>query len=305
MSAPGAALIEARGVGVRLDGRGILTGIDLDVRAGEILALVGPNGAGKSTLLSVLSGDASPNEGEVTLLGRPIGDYRALELARLRSVLTQANAVSFPFRVIEIVQMGRNPWMRSSTVDDDRDAVIRAVEAADVEHLLGRRFTSLSGGEQARVSLARVLAQSTGIVFLDEPTAALDLRHQEEVMRVARGLAAQGRAVVVVVHDLSLAGAYADRIALLDSGRLDALGTPLEDGEQGGSDDGCALSGGSGACDDVKVRGGDHESGDEEPNYDYDWDPELGYCNPVVSAGDAQLRDPRGGKFSNRIFRGG
>ena len=228
MSAPGAALIEARGVGVRLDGRGILTGIDLDVRAGEILALVGPNGAGKSTLLSVLSGDASPNEGEVTLLGRPIGDYRALELARLRSVLTQANAVSFPFRVIEIVQMGRNPWMRSSTVDDDRDAVIRAVEAADVEHLLGRRFTSLSGGEQARVSLARVLAQSTGIVFLDEPTAALDLRHQEEVMRVARGLAAQGRAVVVVVHDLSLAGAYADRIALLDSGRLDALGTPAE-----------------------------------------------------------------------------
>jgi iron complex transport system ATP-binding protein len=228
MSAPGATLIEARGVGVRLDGRGILTGIDLQVRSGEILALVGPNGAGKSTLLSVLSGDASPSEGEVTLLGRPIGDYRALELARLRSVLTQANAVSFPFRVIEIVQMGRNPWMRSATADDDREAVVRAVEAADVEHLLGRRFTSLSGGEQARVSLARVLAQSTDIVFLDEPTAALDLRHQEEVMRVARGLAAQGRAVVVVVHDLSLAGAYADRIALLDSGRLDALGTPAE-----------------------------------------------------------------------------
>ena len=89
MSAPGATLIEARGVGVRLDGRGILTGIDLQVRSGEILALVGPNGAGKSTLLSVLSGDASPSEGEVTLLGRPIGDYRALELARLRSVLTQ------------------------------------------------------------------------------------------------------------------------------------------------------------------------------------------------------------------------
>ncbi|MER3389358.1 MAG: heme ABC transporter ATP-binding protein [Microcella sp.] len=228
MSARGAPLIEARGVGVRRDGRSILSDIDLQVRAGEILALVGPNGAGKSTLLSVLSGDALPDQGQVTLLGRPIGDYRALELARLRSVLTQSNAVSFPFRVIEIVQMGRNPWMRNSTPDEDREAVIRAVEAADVEHLLGRRFTSLSGGEQARVSLARVLAQSTDIVLLDEPTAALDLRHQEEVMRVARDLAAQGRAVVVVVHDLSLAGAYADRIALLAEGRLDALGAPAD-----------------------------------------------------------------------------
>ncbi len=224
----GAAMIEARGIGLRLDGREILTDLTLDVHAGEVLALVGPNGAGKSTLLSILSGDSRPSAGEVTLLGRPIGHYRAVELARLRSVLTQSNAVSFPFRVIEIVQMGRNPWMRTSTVDEDREAVIRAVQSADVEHLLGRRFTSLSGGEQARVSLARVLAQSTDIVFLDEPTAALDLRHQEEIMRAARALAARGRAVVVVVHDLSLAGAYADRIALLDNGRLDALGAPAE-----------------------------------------------------------------------------
>jgi len=225
-SGAGAVVIEARGVGVRLDGRDIIAELDLEVRAGQILALVGPNGAGKSTLLSVLSGDARPSEGQVSLHGRPIDQYRTLELARLRSVLTQANTVSFPFRVIEIVQMGRNPWLRVSTADEDREAVVRAVQAADVEHLLGRRFTSLSGGEQARVSLARVLAQSADIVFLDEPTAALDLRHQEEIMRVARDLAAQGRAVVVVVHDLSLAGAYADRIALLDHGRLDAFGAP-------------------------------------------------------------------------------
>ncbi len=221
-------VIVARGVRLTRDGREILTGIDLDILPGEVLALVGPNGAGKSTLLSVLSGDQDPSAGSVELLGRPVGAYRPLELARRRAVLSQANAVSFPFRVIEIVQMGRSPWLRTAELADDQAAVLEAIRATDIEHLLGRRFTSLSGGEQARASLARVLAQRTPIVFLDEPTAALDLRHQEDVMRVARGLAAEGRAVVVVVHDLSLAGAYADRIALLDHGRLDAVGTPHE-----------------------------------------------------------------------------
>lgn len=222
------AVVIARDVRVRRDERDILTGIDLDVRSGEVLALVGPNGAGKSTLLSVLSGDLRPTDGSVGLQGRAISSYRPLELARQRAVLSQANTVSFPFRVIEIVQMGRAPWLRTAELHDDEQAVSAAVEATDIAHLLGRRFTSLSGGEQARVSLARVLAQATPIVFLDEPTAALDLRHQEDVMRLARRLAAEGRAVVVVVHDLSLAGAYADRIALLDHGRLDAVGTPAE-----------------------------------------------------------------------------
>jgi len=225
---PNGAVVTARGVGVQRDAREILVGVDLDVIAGEVLALVGPNGAGKSTLLSVLSGDLDASVGTVELMGRPVGAYRALELARRRAVLTQANVVSFPFRVVEIVQMGRSPWLRTAELADDQQAVLEAIRATDIEHLLGRRFTTLSGGEQARVSLARVLAQTTPVVFLDEPTASLDLRHQEDVMRLARELAAQGRAVVVVVHDLSLAGAYSDRIALLDGGRLDAVGTPLE-----------------------------------------------------------------------------
>jgi iron complex transport system ATP-binding protein len=222
------AIVTARGVGVRRDDREILSSIDLEVRSGEVLALVGPNGAGKSTLLSVLSGDLTPAVGTVELDGRPIGSYRPLELARRRAVLSQANVVSFPFRVLEIVQMGRSPWIRTAELADDQAAVLEAIEATDIAHLLGRRFTTLSGGEQARVSLARVLAQRTPVVFLDEPTASLDLRHQEDVMRLARELAAIGRAVVVVVHDLSLAGAYADRIALLDAGRLDAVGSPAD-----------------------------------------------------------------------------
>jgi iron complex transport system ATP-binding protein len=220
--------ISATDVGVAIEASVILESVSIDVVAGEVLALVGPNGAGKSTLLGVLSGDRRPTSGTVLYDGTPVRSLRHLELARLRAVLTQENAVSFPFRVREVVEMGRSPWGRTPALQDDETEIAHALEATDVTHLADRRFTSLSGGEKARVSLARVLAQHTGIVFLDEPTAALDLRHQEDVMRTARVLARQGRAVVVVLHDLSLAGAYADRIALLSGGRLVTVGTPDE-----------------------------------------------------------------------------
>lgn len=220
--------IAASGVGVTIDGHEILRDVSLEIHAGEVLALVGPNGAGKSTLLSVLSGDVRATAGSVEIDGRDILSVRHLELARLRSVLTQENQVSFPFTVAEVVEMGRSPWARTGSGDDDAAAIAAAIEATDVAHLVTRRFTSLSGGEKARVSLARVLAQQTSTVFLDEPTAALDLRHQEDVMATAAQIARGGRAVVVVVHDLSLAGAYADRVALIARGRLESVGAPAE-----------------------------------------------------------------------------
>jgi len=220
--------IRATEVSVAIDGHDILSGITIDIVAGEVLALVGPNGAGKSTLLSVLGGDVRPGSGVVVVEGRDIRSYRHLELARLRSVLTQENQVSFPFTVGEVVAMGRSPWARTASADDDESAISEALGAADVRHLADRRYTSLSGGEKARVSLARVLAQRARTVFLDEPTAALDLRHQEEVMACARALAADGIAVVVVLHDLSLAAAYADRVALIAHGSLRAVGAPVE-----------------------------------------------------------------------------
>jgi iron complex transport system ATP-binding protein len=224
----GQNLIDAHGVGLVIDGHRILHSIDLGVAAGEVLALVGPNGAGKSTLLSVLSGDVAPTEGSVTVAGRDLGSYRHLELARERSVLTQDNQLSFPFTVGQVVLMGRSPWARTANFEDDELAVAEAMVAMDIDQLATRRYTSLSGGEKARVSLARVLAQRTQIVLLDEPTAALDLRHQEDVMHAVRGIAATGRAVLVVVHDLSLAAAFADRIAIVDHGALVAVGTPGE-----------------------------------------------------------------------------
>jgi iron complex transport system ATP-binding protein len=215
-------------VGVSLGGRPVLEDVTFDVRPGEVLAVVGPNGAGKSTLLAVLSGERSPDSGSVTLDGRALAEFSPLDLARRRAMLTQENSLSFPFRVREVLEMGRSPWARTPQLADDERALADAAALADVEHLLDRRFTELSGGERARVSLARVLAQETPLVLLDEPTAALDLRHQEEVLVIARSLADAGRSVVVVLHDLSLAGAVADRVALLAAGRLVALGSPRE-----------------------------------------------------------------------------
>lgn len=223
-------MIHASSITVELDGRVVLRDVSLSVAPGEVLALVGPNGAGKSTLLSVLSGERTPSSGLVEVsvdgAGRDIRTFSPLELARIRAVLTQDNALSFPFRVGQVIAMGRAPWTRTSELARDSAVIAAAAAQADVAHLANRRFTELSGGERARVSLARVLAQDTPVVFLDEPTAALDLRHQEDVLRIARSLAAEGRAVVIVVHDLSLAGAVADRVALLSEGSLVAVGDP-------------------------------------------------------------------------------
>ncbi|WP_084106699.1 heme ABC transporter ATP-binding protein [Demequina sp. NBRC 110056] len=222
------AAFSARGVTVRIGSATLVADASLDIGHGELVALVGPNGAGKSTLLSVLAGDRAPSAGEVTIDGRAPGDWGPRDLARRRAVLTQDNQVAFPFRVREVVAMGRSPWQGSADDADDDAAIAEALAECDVTHLTERTFTSLSGGERARVSLARVLAQRTPAVLLDEPTAALDLRHQEDVLGVARRLAASGTAVGVVLHDLSLAAAYADRIAVMERGAIAALGTPAE-----------------------------------------------------------------------------
>lgn len=216
------------GVGYRVGGVSIVEDVSMDVRYGEVLALVGPNGAGKSTLLGLLAGDIAPTAGAVHLDDRILGEWSPKELARARAVLLQANQVAFSFTAQQVIDMGRAPWIGSERSDDDPRAIADAVAATDAQHLTARAFPTLSGGEKARVSLARVLAQDTRIVLLDEPTAALDLRHQEDVLRIARRLAAEGRAVIVVLHDLSLAAAYADEVAVLAGGRLAARGSADE-----------------------------------------------------------------------------
>lgn len=220
--------LELTGIEVTLGGHPVLRGIDLDVRAGEVLSLVGPNGAGKSTLLAVASGDIVPERGAVRLLGDRLEELSPRVAARRRAVLLQEQRVAFGFRAREVVEMGRTPWYRSPEEDRDEEAVAHAMAATDVEALADRSYPTLSGGEKGRVALARVLAQETPVVLLDEPTAALDVRHQEQVLGVVRHLAGRGIAVVVVLHDLSLAAAWSDRICLLAHGRVRALGSPTE-----------------------------------------------------------------------------
>ncbi len=220
------AAFSVRDVAVRIGDATLVEDASLDIAHGELVALVGPNGAGKSTLLSVLAGDRKPSSGTALVDGRAPAAWGATELARRRAVLTQDNHVSFPFRVREVVAMGRTPWRGTDSDIDDDAAIAAALLECDILHLANRTFTSLSGGERARVSLARVLAQRTPAVLLDEPTASLDLRHQEDVLTVVRRLANGGSAVGVVLHDLSLAAAYADRIAVMETGRIAAIGKP-------------------------------------------------------------------------------
>ncbi|WP_165396376.1 heme ABC transporter ATP-binding protein [Streptomyces sp. F001] len=227
---PGDVLAGTEGLQVRLGGRTVLHGVDVTVRAGEVLALVGPNGAGKSTLLGTLAADLPAAEGVVRIHGRPVSDWSAPELALRRAVLPQSAALSFPFTVEEVVRMGRAPWaaVGGEGADSDDTAVGEAMARAEVTAFAARPFSALSGGERARVALARVLAQRAPLLLLDEPTAALDLKHQELVLRLCRERARAGDAVVVVLHDLGLAAAYAHRVAILHAGRIAADGPPAE-----------------------------------------------------------------------------
>ncbi|MBB1024575.1 MULTISPECIES: heme ABC transporter ATP-binding protein [unclassified Dietzia] len=219
-------VVSAEGVTVRLGGRTLLDSVDLEIYAGEVLALVGPNGAGKSTLLGVVAGDTHPDAGRTVLDGRDLRRWRLGDLARRRALLTQANSVAFPFTVREIVAMGRAPWAARPEGDHDEEVIEESLAATDTAHLRSRTFPTLSGGEKARVSLSRALAQRAGVLLLDEPTAAVDLRHQEVVLELARTVADAGGAVVVVLHDLELAAAWSDRLVMISDGRIRAEGSP-------------------------------------------------------------------------------
>lgn len=226
---PPAPGLEARDVTVRIGRHTLVDRVSLRVERGAFLAVVGPNGAGKSTLAAVLSGERRPDEGLALIDGVPVTSLSRRELARRRAVLPQSSRVMFPFRTEQVVMMGRYPRLPRGHLPgpDDRVAVTAALHTTDTAHLVGRSVPTLSGGEQARVSLARVLVQDAPCVILDEPSASLDLRHQQQVVGLCLALAAEDRTVVAIVHDLNQAAA-AHRVAVLEAGRLVALGAPAE-----------------------------------------------------------------------------
>ena len=209
----------------------VLSGIDLQLRPGEVRGVLGPNGAGKSTLLAALTGELPASTGQVTLDQRALDDWSGPERARRLAVLPQSSSLNFAFRVEEVVAMGRLP--HDSGRVRDAQIVQEALHAADAAHLAGRSYLELSGGERQRVHLARVLAQlwpggDGQILLLDEPTSMLDPLHQHTCLQAVRHLAESGAAVLVILHDLNLAARYCDRLLLLEQGRAHALGTPAE-----------------------------------------------------------------------------
>ena len=201
-------------------GRHLVSELDFRAEAGEITVILGRNGAGKSTLLRCLSGELKPDSGEVAYWGRELSAWNPEQLARKRAVVAQSSLLSFPFRLREVVELGRSPhWNRGER------AVDWAIEQMDLRSLADRDYTTLSGGEKQRTHFARALAQifegaeaGEGALLLDEPTASLDLAHQHQALECARTLAKQGLGVVAVVHDLNLCARYADTVYLLEEG---------------------------------------------------------------------------------------
>jgi len=223
-------LLAARSLRVVYGEREVLHGIDLEVRAGEILALLGPNGAGKTTLLRALAAVIKPAGGEITLDGRAAHTLTRAEFARTVAVVPQDVPSAPGFTVREVVAMGRAPhqsaWLRERA--EDTEAVARALRRCALEDLEGRLFSALSGGERKRVLLAQALAQSPRVLLLDEPSAFLDLRHAVLLFDLAREEARAGVAVAAIVHDLGLAARYADRAAILVEGAIVAEGPPRD-----------------------------------------------------------------------------
>ncbi len=224
--------LEAREVSLWRGSRHVLENIHLTVSPGRLLVLVGPNGAGKSSLLAVLAGVLAPDHGEVRLDGTPLAQWSPRTLARRRAMLSQKVHLPFDFSVREVVMLGRSPHGRSIGGRHDRRLADAALRMAQAWHLRERSWLQLSGGEQQRVQLARVLAQVSddggppAWLLLDEPEAGLDMAHQHRILAMARQRAHDGMGVIAVVHDLNLAATYADDVALLAAGRLLRHGPP-------------------------------------------------------------------------------
>jgi iron complex transport system ATP-binding protein len=229
-------MLQIRDLTLAYGERVALRDVSLSLARGELLGVVGPNASGKSSLIRAITNVVTPQQGEVRLDGSPVRRISQREMAQRVAVVPQNPALPEAFTALEVVLMGRTPHLGllQSERRADWAAVRRALEQTDAWHLVDRRIGELSGGERQRVVVARALAQETPLLLLDEPTAHLDVGHQatvlELVLRLCRSDGADSRpkAVLAVVHDLTLAAQYCDRLAMLSEGCLVALGSPQE-----------------------------------------------------------------------------
>jgi iron complex transport system ATP-binding protein len=221
------ALFRAKDLSVRIGGRTIVDHVSFELGKGEFVALVGPNGAGKTTLMRAMSGIETAS-GAILLGGAALAELSLRQRARHIAYLPQGHAFHWPMPVESVVALGRLPYADFFTraAKGDASAVAKAVADTGIAPLLQRAVTTLSGGEQARVALARVLATQAPVILADEPTVSLDPRHQLVVMNLLRQAARDGAAVLAVVHDLTLAARFCGRVLMMERGRIVADGTP-------------------------------------------------------------------------------
>jgi iron complex transport system ATP-binding protein len=224
-------VLAATAVSARRGDRLVLDNVSCDARPGRVLAVLGPNGAGKSTLLRLLAGEFPPDSGAIAFASRPLSTWTPADLALRRAVVSQGSELAFPFTVLEVVRLGRTPHPGRGDTPADLAACRAALAAVDLSDRAGQPYPTLSGGERQRVHLARALAQLADTpagpraLLLDEPTASLDLSHQHASLALARDLAKREHvAVLVILHDLNLALAYADDVLVLRDGRVAATG---------------------------------------------------------------------------------
>lgn len=225
-------IVQLRGVTVQYRGaeRPALHQVSCGVREGALVAVVGPNGSGKTTLVRAVSGIVPVKEGTVLVQGRQVEDWGRAALAQVLGVVPQREEIVFPLRVAETVLLGRYARLGPVAAPGPADhaAVREALQRCDVADLAERPIDSLSGGEWQRVRIARALAQEPRVLVLDEPTASLDVRHEMELFELTRQLVDGGLAGMVITHHLNLAARFADRIVLLDAGKVLAEGPPRE-----------------------------------------------------------------------------
>jgi iron complex transport system ATP-binding protein len=225
-------MISASDITVIRSGRKLLDSVGIKLQPGRFTVVIGPNGAGKSTLMKVLSGEMEPDSGEVSYFGAAAHLHAPQELAQRRAVLPQAVQLAFPFTALEIVRMGAVAQGSLQPTEQARKALTRV----GLRGFEARPYPSLSGGEQQRVQFARALAQVPEPVvagrpralFLDEPTASLDIGHQISVLEIARDFATEGGIVLAILHDLNLAAEFADHLVVLDQGRVVDEGACLQ-----------------------------------------------------------------------------
>jgi len=228
-------MIRANGVSVAIGRSRILSDVDFVARAGEVSAIVGPNGSGKTTFLRAVSGDLGYS-GRIEINGRDMSSMKSWEAAAMRAVLPQQTVLSFPFTVREVVRLGLTGGRSGVLAGEEERLPERALSRVDLSGFAGRYYQELSGGEQQRVQLARVLCQVWSPVLegtprwllLDEPVSSLDIKHQLIIMDIARDFARRGGGVIAILHDLNLTAMYADQIFVMHRGTLAAAGAPKD-----------------------------------------------------------------------------